>query len=345
MDTLDDLLDRAKDLGLNPNKEVEVEKTETEKVETEKVEEVVEETTETTEATETETEKKEEETEGLFFELLKDAKKEEPKPTEVPAEVLAELETYKNKLAAIESDPLVKAVMAEATKEQLVAIAAELNGKDYSKSSYKDLIEMEIRNEGFEGEELESQLESIMESFENMLPFERKRAEKALQEKFQKEAKKGESPTLAALEAAYQEKVAKMPKPEDIQKIAEVEKSEIKTLGSKLVGKSLYGVEFTNDLLQEIIEKEYDVNKVTEYVDKEGNFDAASFIEKKFITKNFAKIIEGAKEQGRKEANKGTAVTQGTRGRTTSVTANPASASKANKEGLLPDYLLERLPD
>jgi hypothetical protein len=281
-----------------------------------------------------------------FLEVLKDAngKKEEVKP-EVPAEFLAELETYKTKLAAIESDPLVKAVMAEATKEQLVAIAAELNGKDYSKSSYKDLIEMEIRNEGYEGDELQEQVEALLESFESMLPFEKKRAEKSLQEKFQKEAVKGESPTLATLESAYQEKISSLPKAEDIQKIVEVEKKEINTIGSKLLGKKLYGVEFTADTLKDIVEKDYDVNKVAEFIDKEGNLDAVSFIQSKFIAKNFGKMIDWAKEEGAREANKGTSVTKGQGGRTSPVTANAASASKQNKEGLLPDYVLRQMPD
>lgn len=235
--------------------------------------------------------------------------------------------------------------MAEATKEQLVAIAAELNGKDYSKSSYKDLMEMEIRNEGYEGDELQEQLEAVLESFDSMLDFEKKRAEKALREKFQKEAKKGESPTLASLEAAFQEKLSKQPKAEDIQKIVEVEKKEINTIGSKLLGKKLYGVEFTADTLKDIVEKEYDVNKVAEFVDKEGNLDAVSFIQSKFISKNFNKMIEWAKEEGKREANKGNAVTKGTGGRTNPVTANPVSESKKNKEGLLPQYILDQMPN
>jgi hypothetical protein len=342
---LDDLLENAKKLGLNKSGTEKTQEAET-KVEETKVEAEVEEKVETEPEVETQVETEEVDENNSFLDVLKDTggKKEEVKP-EVPAEFLAELETYKTKLAAIESDPLVKAVMAEATKEQLVAIAAELNGKDYSKSSYKDLMEMEIRNEGYEGDELQEQLEAVLESFDSMLDFEKKRAEKALREKFQKEAKKGESPTLASLEAAFQEKLSKQPKAEDIQKIVEVEKKEINTIGSKLLGKKLYGVEFTADTLKDIVEKEYDVNKVAEFVDKEGNLDAVSFIQSKFISKNFNKMIEWAKEEGKREANKGNAVTKGTGGRTSPVTANPVSESKKNKEGLLPQYILDQMPN
>ena len=101
------------------------------------VEEVVEETTEgkVEETTEEET------LQTSFSELLKETPATEEKVVEIPQEVLSEIESYKQKLADYEAqfnDPLVKAVTAGATKEQLIAIAAELNGKDYSNSSYRD---------------------------------------------------------------------------------------------------------------------------------------------------------------------------------------------------------------
>lgn len=285
-----------------------------------------------------------------FIELLKGktTTTDETKAVEIPDEVKAEIEAYKKKLELYESDPLVKAVTAEATKEQLIAIAAELNGKDYSKSSYKDLMEVEIRNEGFEGDELEEQLKAVMYDFDSLLPFQKKKAEKQIQEKFQSQAKKGESPTLQALEAAYQEKLGSSESPEQfkqrIDTIAQNEKKAIESVGKQLLGSQLYGVEFTADTLKEIIEKDYDVNKVSDYANEKGELDVAGFIQSKFIAKNFATMIEKAKEEGRKEALKGTANTQG-RGRTTSTTANTVSKSKANKEGILPDYILRQMPD
>jgi hypothetical protein len=120
-------------------------------------------------------------------------KQEEVIPESVKAkmeQLEREKEEIAGKLASLQSDPLVKAVTAEATKEQLIAIAAELNGKDYSKSSYKELMEAEIRAEGFEGEELAEQLEAELSNFETLLPYQKKKLENELRAKFQATAKK-----------------------------------------------------------------------------------------------------------------------------------------------------------
>lgn len=257
------------------------------------------------------------ETQKSFSEILGNAKPEEKK-VEVPAEVLAEIESYKQKVAQYEAklnDPLVKAVTAEATKEQLLAIAAELQGKDYSKSSYKDLLTLEISQiTGMEGEELEEQVIEALAEFDSMPKWKQIAAEKEMQAKFESKAKKGESATLQALEAAYSEKVKTIKTPEQMQKeIQEIEKADkeaISTLGKKLIGQKLYGVEFTEDTLKEIVEKDYGVDKVNEYLNEKGELNIGGFLEDKFIKKNLAKMIELAEERGAEKAKKGTAVTK-----------------------------------
>jgi hypothetical protein len=347
MESFDDLLDKAKEKGLVTSKEGE--NTPEQLLEQQaEAKRLADEKAQNTELDENDNPTQEGEEPKSFIEILKGKTANETKSVEIPDEVKAEIESYKKKLELYESDPLVKAVTAEATKEQLIAIAAELNGKDYSKSSYKDLMEVEIRNEGFEGEELEEQLNAIMSEFEDLLPFQKKKAEKQIQERFQSQAKKGESPTLQALEAAYKDRISTLETPEQfkqrIDTIAQNEKKAIESVGKQLLGSQLYGVEFTADTLKEIIEKDYDVNKVSDYANEKGELDVAGFIQSKFISKNFATMIEKAKEEGRKEALKGTANTQG-RGRTTTTTSNTVSKSKANKEGLLPDYILRQMPD
>lgn len=315
MENLDELLDRV---GANGTQEEKPKQETTEKVE-EKIEEVVEEKVveETTEEKVEET-TEEETLQTSFSELLKETPTtEEKKEVEIPQEILSEIETYKQKLADYEAqlnDPLVKAVTAGATKEQLIAITRELEGKDYSKSSYKDLIEAEIRSEGFDGEELAEQLEAVMSDFESLLPYQRKKAESELRAKFQSSAKKGESPTLEALDLAYQEKIKSFKTNEQVQEeikaVAIKEKAAIKDNGKVLVGKKFWGVEFTEETLNDIIEKDYDVNRVADFVNDDGKLDVGSFIEAKFYKRNIAEIVRLAEERGAKKANQGTAVTK-----------------------------------
>jgi len=228
-------------------------------------------------------------------------KQEEVIPESVKAkmeQLEREKEEIAGKLASLQSDPLVKAVTAEATKEQLIAIAAELNGKDYSKSSYKELMEAEIRAEGFEGEELAEQLEAELSNFETLLPYQKKKLENELRAKFQATAKKGESPTLANLEAAYTEKYASVKKPADIQKeneaIIAADIQSIKELGAGAIGTEMYGVKFTQEELDDIVKKEYHPEKVLNYLDEKGNLNAGKFIIDQFKLRNFEKMMENA---------------------------------------------------
>lgn len=316
MENLDELLDRV---GANGTQEEKPKQETTEKVE-EKIEEVVEEKVveETTEEKVEET-TEEETLQTSFSELLKETPAtEEKKEVEIPQEVLSEIETYKQKLADYEAqlnDPLVKAVTAGATKEQLIAITRELEGKDYSKSSYQDLIASKIKDvTGFEGEDLEAQINEAMEEFNALPKWKQMAQEKDLRNEFQSSAKKGESPTLEALDLAYQEKIKSFKTNEQVQEeikaVAIKEKAAIKDNGKVLVGKKFWGVEFTEETLNDIIEKDYDVNKVADFVNDDGKLDVGSFIEAKFYKRNIAEIVRLAEERGAKKANQGTAVTK-----------------------------------
>jgi len=330
VETLDDLLERVgadkpqKTEAEIAAEQAEIAKQESERLESEKAQQEAEEerlkleaeANKTDEEKEAEILAAEEASKKSFSELLKTVKPEgEKKEVEIPQEFLAELESYKTKIKAYESDPLVKAVTAEATKAQLIAIAAELNGKDYSNSSYQDLIASEIRDvTGMSGEELEEQISEAMVEFNALPKWKQMAAEKEIRAKFQATAKKGESPTLEALESAYLEKAKGFKTPEqaqnEIKEIATKEKAAIKELGKQLVGSNLYGVEFTADVLNEIVEKDYDVNKVADFVDEKGDLNIGEFIQSKFISKNLAKMIELAEERGAKKANQGNAKTK-----------------------------------
>ncbi len=262
-----------------------------------------------------------------FSDVLKAVTTETPaeeKKVEIPQEFLTELESYKAKLSEYESDPLVKAVTQGATKEQLVAIAAELNGKDYSKSSYQDLLAMKIQELGFEGEALIEQLEEAMSEFASMPKYKQIQAEKSIQAEFEAKAVKGESPTLKAIEEAYAERMKGVETPEQIkQKMAEIEKAEkaaIKRVTTQLVGAVHHGVELTAEMLTEI-ESEYNVERDAIFVNDKGEFNVAEFIETKFAKKNLAKVFEAGRLAGIKEANKGAAHVKG-QVKQTNVTTN-----------------------
>ena len=314
MENFEQLLDRV---GANGTQE-EKPKEETTEVVVETTKEVVEEVVEETTEGKVEETTEEETLQTSFSELLKETPATEEKVVEIPQEVLSEIESYKQKLADYEAqfnDPLVKAVTAGATKEQLIAIAAELNGKDYSKSSYRDLMEAEIRAEGFEGEELERQLEAVMSDFELLQDYQKRKEERELRAKFQATAKKGESPTLEALDLAYQEKAKSFKTKEQVQEeikaIATKEKLEIKEFGLKRVGSKFWGVEITESEINDSVEKHYNVHKIADFLnDDDGKLDMEGFIEAKFYKRNIAKIVELAEARGAKKANQGTAVTK-----------------------------------
>lgn len=312
-ETLEELLNRVQP------KEEAVAPTTEEKKEVEVVEEVVEtnevvEDTKTEEVIETEPEKK------SFSELLKTVPTEvkvEEKKVEVPDEILAELQDYKEKLSIYQNDPLHKAVAMGASRDELLAIIAEINGKDYSKSSYKDLIASEIQSlSGMEGEDLAEQVELALAEYNELPKWKQIAAEKEMQAKFQAKSKKGDSPTLKAIEEAYSLKVAAMPTPEREQEVLKTrvakETGSIKAVGTTLIGSVLEGVEFTQEQLNEIIEKDYDpFDADKKYLNKDGELEnVAEFINDKFILKNFYTMVANAKKQGALEANKGTAATR-----------------------------------
>lgn len=349
-ETLDELLARV---GANAEPEKKEEKVEETKVEETKVEPKKEEPEPDKEPEKVEGEEELEEEEGnTFFDKLKaigaekpaSEEKKEEKSTEIPADVLAELESYKSKLAKYETDPLHKAVEMGASQDELLTIAAELKGKDYSKTSYQDLLASDIAAlTGLEGEELLEQVELALEEYNSLPKYKQIAQEKELRAKFQSQSKKGESPTLQAIQAAYEEKSKGLKKPEDIQKeieaIAATEKEAIKSFGSQLVGSKLYGVELTQEILDEIVNKDYHVDKVSEYLDEKGSLDIPKFIESKFVIKNLAKMIELAEKRGEKKANRGAARTTTVKNK--SVTTTPVDPNKEELRVLgVPDHVL-----
>ena len=287
-----------------------------------------------------------------FLQVLETVAKpaEEKKEVEIPKEFIEELNTYKSKLERYEADPLHKAISVGATKEDLISIAAELKGKDYSKTSYRDLLASDLKEKtGLDGEELEGAVEEALAEHTSLPAWKQKMVENQLRKDFESRAKLGESPTLQALEAAYAEKLKSVKTPEQMQKeladVATAEKNAIKQLGEKLIGAELYGVQFTKDELDKIIAEDYDVQNIDKkYMDKEGNLNVGEFIKGKFTERNLAKMIELAEQRGALKANKGAAVTSANPSGVAPVVVN-TTPTKARLEGILPDYVVNRIKD
>ena len=293
----------------------------------------------------------EEEQEEEFLKLLKVEKPAEAAKVEIPEDVKQELESYKSKLSLYENDPLHKAISLGANREELLTIAAELKGKDFSKTSYRDLLSSEIQQaSGIEGEELEEALEQALLEHTELPSWKQKAQENELRKKFETTAKKGDSPTLSAIESAYLEASKGVKTPEQFQKemqeTAQAEKSAILDFGKKLVGSKLYGVEFTLDMLNNIVEKDYDVQNIDkEFLDEKGDLKIADFIQKKFTSKALPDMIAWAKAEGAKEAKKGTAAVGGTGKASAPIVAETKNAKKEDLKGLMPDYIIEQLKD
>lgn len=299
-------------------------------------------------------EKKEEEEEedekevNTLFDKIKsitpekvEEKKEEKVEAVIPDDVKAKLE----ELEAIKQNPFYQATVLGATKEQIKQIAAEIAGTDYSKKSYEELLAIEISTvTGLQGEELEAEVALAIEEYNSKPFYKRKQEETALKEKFQS-LSSGESPTLKALLDNYKEPEKKA-KPEDMDKLfeqtANEEKAYIKSVGSKLIGGKLYGVEFTEETLNKIIEEDYDVNSVIGYLDNEGKLNATKFLQDRFVMKNLEAMIEAEAERRAKKKTKGLVVTA------KDEKKEPIGAEKVNKgaeirKGLgIPDYIIKQ---
>jgi len=276
-------------------------------------------------------------------------KKEEVVIPDSVKETISKLEAANKALASkldlIENDPLVKAVTAEATKEQLVAIAAELNGKDYSKSSYKDLLEAEIKAEGFEGDELAEQLEAEMSNFEALLPYQRNKLEKEIRAKFQATAKKGESPTLQALEDAFLAKNSGLKTPAQLQQedeaIIQADLAAIKQVGTSAIGSEMYGVVFTQEELNDILTKEYNPENISkQYLDEKGNLNAPKYLIDTFKLRNFDKMLENAAKTAVNKKNIEETVVKGN-AKGAPVHVEKLTNAQLNMKAVgLPDYII-----
>lgn len=263
-----------------------------------------------------------------FLELLNEVKPE-PTPAPVTEPVIPEdIQAKIKKLEEIESNPFVKALIEiGASEADMKKIAAEIAGQDYSQMSYAELLEIEVANEtGLTGEELEAEVNNLLAEHETKSAYNRVKEEKALKAKF--ESIRPESPTLKALQEAYANK-PKTPAPQDIAKLQEQtviqEKKAIASLGKNLVGSDLDGVEFTEAELNDIIEKEYSIDNVAPYLDKDGNLEAGRFLYDKFRLRNFEKLVEARAKKMLEQELKKNIVTQ------RSANGSPAAAT-AKKE-------------
>jgi fused signal recognition particle receptor len=232
-----------------------------------------------------------------FYELMNESKAdqakakvaEEAKEVELSAEIKAKLD----RLAAYESDPLHSAIALGASQEELKKIASEIAANDFSKLSFQQLLELDIkRATGLSGEELAAELDLLMAEHDSLSVYHKSIKEAALRSQYSSVDE--ESPTLKALKKAYEEKgpVQTQDVKELYELTAKQEKAEIVAVGKNFIGSQLNGVDFTESELNSILEQDYHPDAVTKYLDKDSNLQVDKFLFDAFRLRNFDKMVE-----------------------------------------------------
>lgn len=265
-----------------------------------------------------EEEDEEEKDRNSFIESLKEEKPKEVAISEELQkkydELLSELEDKKGKLSLIENDPFLKAAQLGATPAEIKKIAKEIANGDISDKPIEDLISMAVKSSfpELEGDDLEAIIYREQTDFENLSPLAQKQKEKLIRSEF--EVSGIASETLNKLQEAYLKKQESMPKEgeEDanIQKIINHEKGLLQQNGKNLIGRKMFGVEFTQDQLEGIL-KDYSITKAEGYLNEKGELDAKKMIQKEFAIRNMDMMIENEVEARLKQRLKGNYVEKG----------------------------------
>lgn len=146
--------------------------------------------------------------------------------------------------------------------------------------------------------------------YENLSPLAQKEKERALRELVK--VNNTGSKTLEKLQTAYNEKLQALENSnkdtvdtvELAKKVSEFEKSKILETGKKLLGQKMYGVEFSEAELNDIVEK-YDVNEGSKFLDKDEMLDPVKFIVHKFEQRNKETMFENEVQARLKKILKG----------------------------------------
>lgn len=300
-------------------------------------------------------EEEEEKDRNSFIESLKEVtpeKKEEQKEVVVSDELqkkydalLAELEEKNQKLSVLEEDPFLKAAQMGATPAEIRKIAKEIANADISDKPVEDLIQMAVKANfpELEGEDLEAIVERERTDFENLSPLAQKQREKELRGEFEKAGLGSE--TLNKLQDAYLKKQESMPKPgeEDanIQKIVNHEKGLLEQTGKKLLGKKMFGVEFTQEKLDSII-NDYSLTKAEGFLNEKGELDAARMIQQEFTMRNMDLMIENEVEARLKQRMKGQYVEKGKESPNSTIVKTSESDDEKRLRGLgFPEHFIQ----
>lgn len=288
-----------------------------------------------------EEEDEEEKDRNSFIESLKEEKPKEVAISEELQkkydELLSELEDKKGKLSLIENDPFLKAAQLGATPAEIKKIAKEIANGDISDKPIEDLISMAVKSSfpELEGDDLEAIIYREQTDFENLSPLAQKQKEKLIRSEF--EVSGIASETLNKLQEAYLKKQESMPKEgeEDanIQKIINHEKGLLQQNGKNLIGRKMFGVEFTQDQLEGIL-KDYSITKAEGYLNEKGELDAKKMIQKEFAIRNMDMMIENEVEARLKQRLKGNYVEKGKGSPNSSIPKGEMDKDEARLRGL-----------
>jgi len=273
---------------------------------------------ETPEATKTEGEPKKEENNSFFDTLLKT---ETDKPASTPnpqegddlakkiADLEAKLQEKDGILSKYEQNEYIKAIAKYSELENFdpKTYIKEVVGEDYSRVPYDELTRRDLQSRyGLDGDSLERAVSKKIEEFDMLEDWEKIMAHKDLASKFTTEKKSG-SELIKEWEDALKQKPSpesqkeiQLKQQEMLNKMIEEDQKAIKSETSKYVGQKIFGYEISESDMK-AVESDYEKH-VGAFITETNEFDSTNFVKERTLTRLLPKIVEAAKEEGRKEA-------------------------------------------
>ncbi len=245
-----------------------------------------------------------------------DAAAELAKKIEELNTLLAEKDTV---LSKYEQNEYIKAIAKYADLENFdpKAFVKEVAGEDVSALPYSELLKRDLVNKyGLDGDALEKAVENKILEFDSKEDWEQIILTKDLVNSLSVN-KKADSELLKSWDEAIKNKAPQMTQEqyiakqqEALAKIVEEDAKAISEIKKAYVGQEIMGYQVTDEDMS-AVEKRYD-KYVGAYVNDKNEFEANKFLKEQTLLVLLPKLLNAAKEEGKKEALKGRTVSPDT---------------------------------
>jgi len=250
-----------------------------------------------------------------LFSLLSDLDKNDPpspdnnqnqpqKPQELTEDIQAKLKLADEYQMLLEqarnNNPIALAILAGENPEKLEQLARSLIPQDYSNLDYAQLVKMDFKAKGLEGDVLTEAVEETLEEFKNLPPWKQALKEKELKQAFKPNADKTEA--LKQYQKFYEDATKQVPQPsaEQLEQTKQQDISDISQVIESLDGAESYGVKFSKDKLGKQILENYNERDIQPYIKPDGKLDAQKYVMDS-IGKNWMAIAKDAFEEGARQ--------------------------------------------